>query len=260
MRFRLLLGLVAWAAFWLQPTGLESAPLTSDDGELVLRLPDGHSLKGEALVGLRLISGKENTELRIDGLSTAPEAIWGSLPLYVVSVKDPKAPEAVLLCEADSMGRRAAIAMPDGIGGFSFTCTSGAEGKCILYGYRPWAHYDDLPLQDLFRACVHMHRADYGGDGTPSTRNGIPINFWDRFGVLAADMADGMEFEAAWGPDGAICVAHPRVPEHVSLEELARRYPKLASHLGPESCIDETVVADPRAILFNRSAVKKPPS
>lgn len=260
LAFILAFPIAAAVALCAQPSAARTSQLRSDDGELILALADGKILKGNALVGLTLVSGGEKAELRIDDVSTASEAIWGPLPLYVLSLGEIRNSRPGNLCEPDPMGRRAAIAMPDGIGGFSFTCTSGAEGKCILLGYRPWASYDGLPLRDLFRACVHMHRADYGGDGNPTTRNGIPINFWDRFGILRADMADGMEFEAAWGPDGAICVAHPRVPDHVTLEDLARRYPRLASHLGPESCIDETVVADPRAILFNRSAVRAPPS
>jgi hypothetical protein len=40
--------------------------------------------------------------------------------------------------------------------------------------------------------------------------------------------------------DGAICVAHPRIPENISLEGLAERYPRLKSHLGPVACTEES--------------------
>ena len=63
-----------------------------------------------------------------------------------------------------------------------------------------------------------------------------------------------MTFEAAWGVDGAICVAHPRIPENISLEELGVRYPRLKAHLGPAACIEEDAMRDPRALLFNRSS------
>ena len=57
----------------------------------------------------------------------------------------------------------------------------------------------------------------------------------------------------AWGQDGAICVARPRIPENVSLEELAERYPRLKSHLGPAACNVDSAMRDPAALLFNRS-------
>jgi hypothetical protein len=60
-------------------------------------------------------------------------------------------------------------------------------------------------------------------------------------------------FEAAWGQDGAICVARPRIPENASLEELAERYPRLKSHLGPAACNVDSAMRDPAALLFNRS-------
>jgi hypothetical protein len=53
--------------------------------------------------------------------------------------------------------------------------------------------------------------------------------------------------------DGAICVAHPRIPENISLEELGARYPRLRGSLGPAACTEEGAIRDPRALLFNRS-------
>ena len=71
----------------------------------------------------------------------------------------------------------------------------------------------DARMVDLHAACVRMVRADYCGDGTPHTRNGTKINFWDNSGVLADDPWPGMRFEAAWSPQGAVCVARTRLPE-----------------------------------------------
>jgi len=144
------------------------------------------------------------------------------------------------------------------VGGFSFTCTSGAEGKCILLGYRPWEHRDGVPMRELHRACVHMIRADYGGDDRPTTRNGTLIDVYDRFGIQVPAADPALTFEAGWSPEGAICVAHPRIAAHVSLADLAARYPRLAGRLGPQACSDAAARADPRAILFNRSAVTSP--
>ncbi len=54
--------------------------------------------------------------------------------------------------------------------------------------------------------------------------------------------------------DGAVCVARPRIPSLISLEELARRYPRLAGRLGPAACDEDKARRDPAALLFDRSA------
>ena len=38
-----------------------------------------------------------------------------------------------------------------------------------------------------------------------------------------------MSFEAAWNEDGAVCVAHPRIRENITLAEIATRFDHLAS-------------------------------
>ena len=58
---------------------------------------------------------------------------------------------------------------------------------------------------------------------------------------------------AAWGTDGATCVARPRIAENISLEQLAERYPRLKPRLGPVTCTEESAMRDPAALLFNRS-------
>ena len=160
----------------------------------------------------------------------------------------------VNLCAPDAEGRSLGFPVPDEHGGFDLTCTSGAVGKCIRWGYRP---FDEKPggppMRALHQACVHMTRADYGGDGVPTTRDGTLIDLYDRFGIQKPDRTVPMNFEAAWGVDGAICVAHPRIPENISLEELGERYPHMKAHLGPTACTEESAMHDPRALLFNRS-------
>ena len=44
-----------------------------------------------------------------------------------------------------------------------------------------------------------------------------------------------------------------RIPENISLEELAKRYPRLKFHLGPSACTEESAKRDPATLLFNRS-------
>jgi hypothetical protein len=93
----------------------------------------------------------------------------------------------------------------------SYSCTAGVIAKCVGWGYQPWT-----VGADLHQSCTRMARADYCGDGVPYTRDGTEIDIFDDVGVLqpTAD-ADGFEFEAAWGPDGATCVSRPRYDEQV---------------------------------------------
>jgi hypothetical protein len=96
-----------------------------------------------------------------------------------------------------------------------------------------------------------MVRADYGGDDLSYTRNGTLIAFRDNLGIRAFPDDNDMPFEAAWGPDGAICVARPRVSELVTQDELATAYPSLA--IGPKLCDEGIMAQNPKALLLNRS-------
>jgi ADYC domain len=156
------------------------------------------------------------------------------------------------LCDPDADGRSLGFPIPNDRGGFDLTCTSGAVGKCVRWGYRPWEERPGgPPLKALHQACVHMARADYGGDGYGSTRDGTLIFFCDRFGIHACGQGALMGFEAGWGRDGATCVARPRIPGH-TLEQLAERYPQLKPRLGA-GCTEDGARSDPATLLFNRS-------
>jgi len=239
------------------PAAAREGCLTLDDLDLVLRLSDGTVLKGEALIGLTLMTrlGAGDIEIRIDDIVREGRLANRGLTFYRMSVKEAATGESRPLCEVDPDGERAAFAFPDGRGGFTITCTSGAEGKCILFGYLPWETRDGIPMRDYHRACIHMLRADYGGNDQPTTRNGTAVNVYDRLGIQHPDPAPGMEFEAAWGPDGAICVSHTRIADNVSLEELAQRFPHLRGKLGPHACSEDRIRSDLRALIFNQSAL-----
>ncbi|EIM25444.1 ADYC domain-containing protein [Microvirga lotononidis] len=247
--------LILQAFFFSQTAFGSGGTLRADGPELVLDLEDGRILRGEDLVGIRFVlAGRDGVvHVRIDGVEEDGSATGGPLPLYSMSVHSPDGAEKGPFCLPDPQGRRAGFAIPDASGGLSFTCTSGAEGKCVRMGYRPWERRDGFSLRELHKACVHMLRADYGGDNRPTTRNGTSVDIFDRFGIQRSEKADGMRFEAAWGPDGALCVAHPRIAQNVSLEDIASRFPWLAGRLGPELCSLESMRAEPRAILFNHS-------
>ncbi|TNC72200.1 ADYC domain-containing protein [Rubellimicrobium roseum] len=101
-----------------------------------------------------------------------------------------------------------------------------------------------------------MIRADYCGDNRPSTRNGMPINIYDSFGIQqrAAPLEPGTDFsfEAAWSEQGAICVAHPRVPQNIGLESLAAECRGLSDHLGPD-CTEASARRLGASRVFNAS-------
>ncbi|MBQ0824316.1 ADYC domain-containing protein [Microvirga terrae] len=251
-RFVFLLSLVAAS---VRPAAALEGHFQANGLDLVLSLDDGRIFRGQALTGMILVLGTAagDREIRIDGV--VHEGKVRDLPatLFRMSVKDRETGMFEELCERDPKGDRVAFAYPDGAGGFALACTSGAEGKCILFGYFPWQSDPAVPLRDLHRACTHMLRADYGGDDRPSTRDGTAVNVYDRFGIQTPDHAPGMEFEAAWGADGAICVSHPRIADNIDLDELARRYPQLLGRLGPQACHEQAMRRDPRALLFNES-------
>ena len=104
-------------------------------------------------------------------------------------------------------------------------------------------------MSALHQACVRMVRADYGGTGATATRDGTRIAFCDRAGVHPCGDRDRLE--AAWSPIGAICVARPRIPELITLEQLAERYPRLSGHLGGDACTVAVASQDQRSVLFS---------
>ena len=260
-----MIGTVLRAALWLlvvlpaaarppNAAAAEGGTLSVEGTAFVLRLPDGRTLRGADLTGARFVWREEGRDsvIRID-LVEREESASGPVLIHRLSVLDPDTGSAQPLCRPDAQGRRAGFPVQGADGGFSLTCTSGAEGKCILMGYHPWqSRSDGVPMRDLHRACIHLIRADYGGDDRPTTRDGTIIDIYDRFGIQSP-IDTSMPFEAAWGVEGAVCVARPRIADAVSLDELAGRYPKLRDALGPERCNEEAAKAMPGALLFNRS-------
>jgi hypothetical protein len=233
--------------------------LEADRGEFRLHLDEGRVLEREALAGASIVvqSGEKTIYILIDAVETEDRVPGGPVVLYRLLVEDPVGWTSQNACTPDARGRQLGLPLQKETG-VDLTCTSGAEGKCILMGYRPWDDQADVPMQDLHAACVHMMRADYGGDDRPATRDGTLVDVYDRFGIQKPDAVDTLPFEAAWGKDGAVCVAHPRIAENVSLDELGKTYPKLRSFLGHDACTEKAMREHPQALLFNRSAATAP--
>lgn len=226
------------------------------------RRPDGSVVQGAALIGSVLVVavGGETMRVRIANVEQDARDPRGEVLLYDFRVIAPDGAEEPL-CRPDPDGRRlglplagvsdAAGILRAGAGNeFELVCTAGARGKCVRFGYAPWrAAPDGRPMLDWYNACVRMMRGDYCGDGRPFTRDGTIIDISDRIGVQQSDDDPSFRFEAAWGPDGALCVAHPRIPEIIDLEGLARACPRLAGKLGPAACNENA----PGGPLINRS-------
>jgi ADYC domain len=231
------------------------ARLTAEGTELVLTTADGRTMRSGSLVGAKLRIGAPGHEIEVTIASVEEDlrAVGGRVLLHRFEVAD-RSGKPAALCAPDADGRSLGFPVPDGHGGFDLTCTSGAIGKCIRWGYRPWDEQPrGPPLQAMHRACVHMTRADYGGDGSSATRDGTMISVCDRFGVQPCGPDSPVAFEAAWGVEGATCVARPRIPDIVSLRRLAERHPRLRGRVGPDACNEDAALADAAALLFNRS-------
>jgi hypothetical protein len=231
------------------------AQLSVENTEFVLHIEGGRTLRSHDLVGatLKLSLGGKDIDVTIASVEDDPDAVGGRVLLhrFVVEAASGRPTD---MCAPDAEDRSRGFPVPDGRGGFELTCTSGAIGKCVRSGYRPWEEQPGgAPLRALHQACIRMMRADYGGDGRANTRDGTAIRVCDRYGVRKCRGNVPLVFEAAWGPEGATCVAHPRIAESVSLQQLAARYSRLESHLGAAACTEDGAMRDPAALLFNWS-------
>ncbi len=180
---------------------------------------DGRAIEGEGWVGLTLAGALS------DG---------GTIPLTVAAVtRDPADPELTYF--SLETAARENLCGPGGRGLFvagqwdqtgahrdspdlvTYSCTAGVIAKCVAWGYKPWK-----VGADMHQTCTRMARADYCGDGTPHTENGTPIDVFDGEGIQtpASVPGDGFAFEAAWGPQGAVCVSHPRYLDVTSSGEV----------------------------------------
>jgi hypothetical protein len=226
-------------------------------------LSDGRMLRSRDLVGATLviaIQGK-GVRVRIDAVERDPDARNGTVWLHTFSAQTSDG-SWQNLCGPGPDGRRQGFPIAgrprsDGMmedaepGVFELVCTSGGQGKCVRFGYLPWRAADGSSLRDLYNACVRMVRADYCGNGTPTTRDGMQIDIYDDKGIQRPDNVPAMDFEAGWTPQGATCVRHVRVKENVSLESLVAACPRLKDKIGP-MCEEETA-RGLGAKLFNRS-------
>jgi hypothetical protein len=254
-----LLALLVLSAIGAGVEATSGATLTVSGTAFRVILIDGRTLLSPDLVGAVLEAVDETGRpltVRVDGVRLDPSVPGGDVWLHSLSVRDEATGAWSGLCGPAPDGTAGGFPLagrwtPDGghlrdTAAFSITCASGAVGKCVRFGYRPWAEVAGRSLWDHHQACVRMLRADYGGDGTPHTRDGTLIDLFDGIGIQQPSAADSrLVFEAAWGPDGAVCVHRTRIPELAALAALKEKYPRLA---GIVDCSEATP-----ALLWNRS-------
>lgn len=224
--------------------------------ELQLVLDDGRTLARDQLVGAVLtLRGEDGARQRvkIESIAADPRDPTREVLLYRFTAQD-AAGAWQPLCPPDPAGERLGFPQPGPQGDIVIWCTAGALGKCVRFGYAPWRILPDgTALAPYHRACVNMMRADYCGDDRPTTRDGTLIEIYDRIGVNPMRPEDGeFRFEAVWGEQGALCVAHTRISENVSLEGVAEMCPRLADRVGTV-CTEQSAARFGTPLLFNRS-------
>ena len=262
---------IAIAAGAFTPAFAQSVTLQSieaDGTQFKVTLTDGRVLRSRDLVEATLTVAVDGgtRRLRIDAVETdlgEPERAVPPSPHVFLHTLLVEAADGSWsnICQPGPDGRQQAFplagrARPDSTigpaeqGAFEITCTGGAQGKCVRFGYAPWDAPQGVPGFDLYNTCIRMVRADYSGDGKGTTRDGQQIDLYDRFGIQQSDNDPAFEFEAGWSRDGAVCVRHVRVRDNVTLDAL-EQLSSLHGRTGAV-CTEEFARAH-GALIFNRS-------
>lgn len=236
-------------------------------------LASGRTLEGRDLAGatisVALVGKSRPLRVRLAKIIPDPSDPQGDVLLYDMRIAGPSGRASVPLCEHEVDGGHWAFPLrgqwdKDGQRisdtGFTLTCAADAQGKCVRFGYKPWkTGPGGVSLAAYHQACIRMVRADYCGNAG-TTRAGMLIDYYDRLGIQRRAKTvspRALPFEAAWNTKGAVCVAHTRVPEHMTLARLAATCPHLRGRLGPAVCTETAAASGQfgRVLLFNRSKV-----
>jgi len=198
--------------------GEAAAEMREEDGRLVGKKFIGSIFPGQDAAGQpvhMVICGVDSSE-------EDPDTAWHWIEVWnplaetwenpCVATEEVRYPRAVILTGTwDATGAH----HPDSQK-VTFACETGALGKCVSWGYKPWASgKEGQSLASVHQACTRMARADYCGDGTSHTVEGVQIDHYDSVGVaerLPPPTGEPwrLAFEAAWLPDGAACVTRTR--------------------------------------------------
>ncbi len=218
--------------------GRRTVSATLDGSALVGANGAAHKFGVNDFVGAVLAGSLDDgssLDLVIDDVNRAADRAHSDVYLYSVSYETDGGRHP--LCGVDSTGapiRAIALAgrwdYRTGVAGggshiadpnaFTFACQGYALAKCVDLGYEPWdsiracpdgrAHCPVVSLADMHQACTRAFRADYCGDGTSYTVDGMTIDVYDAYGYRIP--MTGWPFEAEWTTDGARCASRLRVP------------------------------------------------
>ncbi len=212
--FALTVGVTA-IAYWSKWSNF-SIPLLTKQSTSVLQ--------GKELIGTTLTSFDEqgrSLKLKIEDIQPDSEDRDGESYLYTVIYHSATDNRWYHLCQPDSAGINQAIPLTgrwDQTGAYidddsiTFACTNGALAKCVRWGYKPWKSIKGESLRDYHQACTRMVPADYCGNGIGHTKDGTPIDVYDRLGIQQQTKNSGMSFEARWNVDGAVYLNRTRFP------------------------------------------------
>lgn len=240
-----------FSGFSMQRLDLSDGPvtgLTLAGSQFRGRSASGRQISGLDFIGaqaqLRVDASKSATpteyRLRFDNIYVDTQAPGGDVYLYDVSYARSEDATWQSLC-ADANGAPVA-AVPianywnektgdriDDPNVITFACISGALGKCVRLGYRPWATVNNCTtrsctpvlLNNHHQACTRMIRADYCGNGKSYTLNGTPIEVYDGLNPQIQTQTMKWNIEARWTAQKAECLGDAR---HAELLEYGR-YP-----------------------------------
>lgn len=221
--------------------------VTAEGGNLRAELSDGRVLRGAELVGSVLPF--QGAEIRVDaarrdeGLPEAkPGVSFDDVWLFRLSVRGPDGQWSES-CEAGAQGATYGMVYPGPNGAVRLTCSAGAIGTCIRYGYRPWAQTaGGVALAPYHRACVNVMR---------SAEAEARVEVYDRIGIQHRAAAPGAAFEAGWTTEGAVCLAHPRESNDPQAEVALA----IMAIAGRADCTEEHA-AELGALVFNRAMTR----
>ena len=233
-------------------------------------------LQGKELIGTTLTSFDErgrSLKLKIEDIQPNYQDKDRESYLYTVIYYSATDNSWYPLCQPDSAGINQAIPLTgrwDRTGAYiddrsiTFACTNGALAKCVRWGYKPWKSIKGESLRDYHQACTRMVRADYCGNGIGHTKDGTPIDVYDRLGIQQRTKKSGMLFEAAWNVDGAVYLNRTRFPKAIA--QLQQECPqKLMEMLSEQqasssnslSSLSQTSASTAKTLLFNDSFISK---
>lgn len=245
-------------------------PAKVEGTKLIVYKADGTEVSGEALVGAIIVGqGPEGVRdaFRIDKVEKDVSDPDGDIWLYTFSVKDTVSGLWQALCTPDPRGTSGGFPLSGRWSetgehlrdvGFSIACTSGAIGKCLRFGYKPWSvAKKGVDMWDAHQSCVRMLRADYCGNGKGHTKDGTHIDIIDLKLGIFSEHSKELKFEAAWNSKGATCLARTRLGANSSwtLETVLKECPEKfkPNRQGPKACRSKAESMKPTVIFLNRS-------